>query len=69
MVVWLIQRGWVRLLLLILMGAMVLAAMIYDPSKTVARTCVTRSQAGAWGEGCCPHAPARHQRRADAADR
>ena len=54
MVVWLIQRGWGRLLLLILMGAMVLAAMIYDPSKTVARTCVTRSQAGAWGEGCCP---------------
>lgn len=59
MIVWLIERGWVRLVLLVLMGAMVLGAMTYDPPRPSEPPCVVRNQAGAWDERPCPQAPAR----------
>jgi hypothetical protein len=67
MFVWLIERGWVRLVLLVLMGAMVLAAMTYDPPRPSEPPCVARDLAGAWDERPCPQAPARQGGEARAA--
>jgi hypothetical protein len=64
MIVWLIERGWVRL---VLMGAMVLAAMTYDPPRPSEPPCVVRDLAGAWDERPCPQAPARQGGEARAA--
>jgi hypothetical protein len=63
-VIWLIQRGWGRLLLLVLAGLMLLAAFTrQEPPRPDELMCVVRNQAGAWGEGRCPHAPARQPAR------
>lgn len=68
MIVWLIERGWVRLVLLVPMGAMVLGgAMTYDPPRPSEPPCVVRNQAGAWDERPCPQAPARQGGEARAA--
>jgi hypothetical protein len=54
MIVWLIERGWVRLVLLVLMGAMVLAAMTYDPPRPSEPPCLPAT----WpGLGTSAHAP------------
>jgi hypothetical protein len=43
MIVWLIERGSVRLVLLVLMGAMVLGVMTYDPPRPSEPPCVVRN--------------------------
>ena len=42
MIVWLIERGWVRLVLVVPMDAMVLAATTYDPPRPSEPPCVVR---------------------------
>lgn len=56
MIVWLIERGWVRLVLLVLMGAMVLAAMTYDPPRPSEPPCCPRPGRGL-GRASMPPSP------------
>jgi hypothetical protein len=66
MIVWLIERGWVRLVLLVLMGAMVLGHDLRPTSTLRAAVCCPQPGRGL-GRAPMPQAPARQGGEARAA--
>jgi hypothetical protein len=57
MIVWLIERGWGRLVLVALLGAMLLAAMTYDPPRPSEPPCVIPRPGRGLGRATMPPSP------------